>query len=174
MNPIQRSVFLVATISIAAALGCATSREAASDVPRHPFPRWVSHLESGRTPIEEVLGVFGQPAEIEEPRAGTVIWRYAYAEIHWSPGDPRRPEVAADGTPIPEEPPFSARALDAAKKTGRFLDALLFYPPTQPERVRRERLPATVHRLEVAFDAEGTLTRFHYAPRDEYVGVRRR
>lgn len=152
--------------------GCASSPVDTTEAPRHPFPRWVSHLESGQTQVDQVEETFGTPVEIEEHANGTMIWRYRYEEIHWSPNDPRRPEVAADGTPLPFEPNWQSRTLDALRDTGDALDRLLFYPPIQPKRHRKRSLPATIHDLELVFAADGELRSYRYAPRAGIVLLR--
>ena len=158
---------------VALALGCAASEPRdEAPLPRHPFPTWVSHLETERTDIEEVRLVFGEPAEIEERRRGETRWRYAFREIHWAANDPDRPEVAADGTRVPRERSDWDRFRDGAADFGDFLDRLLFYPASRPERPERRTLPATIHELELVFEQDGTLRRYRYAPRQALVSVR--
>ncbi|MBB83065.1 MAG: hypothetical protein CL931_04560 [Deltaproteobacteria bacterium] len=155
------------------AVGCATGgTNAAETVPAHPFPRWVSYLETGVTPIAEVAAVFGDPAEIEEAVRGGLRWRYAYAEIHWAPDDPDRPAVTADGRPVEAEPTWVDQAAKGLAKTGRFLEGLVVYPPRQPKGPRMRTMDATVHDLELRFDVEGVLAHYRYAPRQDRVRIR--
>ena len=155
------------------AAGCASVEPPMEGpLPRHPFPRWVSHLESGSTDVEEVRLVFGEPAEIEEHRRGVILWRYAFEEVHWSANDPDRPEIAADGTRTPRTRTRWTRARDDVMAFGRFLDRLLYYPASRPTRPSARTMPATVHALELSFRDDGTLERYRYAPRSELVVVR--
>ena len=160
----------IAILLVLASFGCATSG-ADGDVPAHPFPRWVAALEPGVTGLEEIEAIFGRPAESEESVRGGLRWRYAFAEIHWAADDPDRPAVAADGQPIEKEETWVDRAEVGLAKTGRFLDALLFYPPRQLRGPRTRSLDATVHVLEVRFTTEGLLDDYRYAPRRERVRV---
>ncbi|GEM_PF-5329559 len=154
-------------------LGCATKPPVQAEaVPAHPFPRWVSHLETGVTEISEIQAVFGAPIEIEQHRGGGLAWRYAYSEVHWAANDPDRPQVAADGRPV-EAPPLTIqeRVLDGLKATGEFLDQLLYYPPRQPAGPKMRTMPVTRHRLELVFDGEGVLERFLYSPQPDRARV---
>lgn len=153
------------------AIGCATSAPSPEPLPRHPFPRWVSHLEPGHTDIEDVRATFGTPSETEEDFTGRVVWRYAYPEIRWSPLDPRRPEIAADGRPIEEPPTWGQRAMQALDATTHTLDRLLFYPPTQPGRRKSKMRPATIHALELEFGSDGRLRRHRYTTREDFVSL---
>lgn len=153
-------------------VGCATQKTGEPEaIPAHPFPRWVSHLETGTTGIDEVAAVFGSPAQVEQRALGGLHWRYAYAEVHWAAEDPDRPAVAADGRPIEAEETWVDVAADGLAKTGRFLDGLLFYPPRQPRDSRSRMMNATIHELELRFTKEGVLEHYRYAPRSGRVRV---
>ena len=168
----MRSIRIVLLTCLAFGVGCATSPTTTTEpLPRHPFPRWVSHLETERTDIEEVRPVFGEPIEIEE-RRGETRWRYALREIHWAPDDPDRPEVAADGTRRPRTPTTWEQVEDGFEAAGSAIGKLIFYPATRPSRPRTRSMPATIHELELRFREDGTLRRYRYAPREERVQFR--
>lgn len=144
-------------------LGCATT-DGEEPLPAHPFPSWVGQLESGSTPASSVRQRFGAPDEIEQSARGGEIWRYTFREVHWPEEDPMRPVVGADGTVGPREPSTWNRIGKSFRRAGAFMDWLFFYPPRQPRPPRTRRLPATVHELELVFELDGTLRRFHYVP----------
>ncbi len=159
-------------VSLVLSFGCATAQTNPEEpLPRHPFPRWVSHLEPERTDIDEVLLVFGDPVEIEVPRRGETRWRYALREIHWAPNDPDRPAIAADGTRTPRTPTTWDRVGDGFASAGSFVKALLVYPAPRASRPKARSMPATIHALELSFADDGTLRRYRYAPRNEHVLV---
>ena len=141
-------------------------------LPRHPFPHWVGELEAGETEIDRVRARFGDPAEIEVLGPGTIRWRYAYSEVHWSSDDPDRPEIAEDGTLRPRVPGRWDRVKAGARATGRFIDRTFVYPAPRVRQPAARSLPATVHHLELAFDTDGKLLRYRYAPQSEQVIVR--
>ena len=158
--------------AVALSVGCATTgSDEAGEVPAHPFPRWVSHLETGVTEIGAVAAIFGDPREIEQSVRGGLRWRYAYAEVHWAPDDPNRPAVAADGLPIEAEETWVDRTAEGFAATGRFLDGLLFYPPRQPRGPRTRTMDATIHELELRFTVEGVLEDYRYTPRRDRIRV---
>ncbi len=82
-------------LALAGCAGTPPPEEAEAARPRHPFPRWVAALETGRTERASVLEVFGEPEEIEAQGQGAQTWRYAYPEILWAPSDPDRPVATA-------------------------------------------------------------------------------
>jgi len=148
----------------AALVGCASRPVEEEARPRHPFPKWVSYLETGKTDINEVLAVFGEPREMEERHGSGPAWRYVMAEIHWTADDPMRPEVASDGTPVPYVPTFGERAAKQFDRALTFVDRLVFYPPAREREPRSRHLPATIHDLELFFGSDGTLRRYRYTP----------
>lgn len=123
------------------------------------------------TGIAEVTGLFGDPASVEQRVRGGLIWRYAYAEVHWAVDDPDRPAVAADGTPAEAEETWVDVAAEGLASTGRFLDGLLFYPPRQPRGPRMRTMNATIHDLELRFTTEGVLEHYRYVPRNGQVRI---
>jgi hypothetical protein len=141
-------------------------------LPRHPFPGWVDALEVGQTERAAVRERFGDPAEIAVGGPGAITWRYAYSEIHWAPSDPDRPEIAADGTPLPRTPGTWDRVKSGASAAGRFFDEVFVYPAPRTPQPAARSMPATVHHLELAFDGEGRLLRYRYTPQSEQVVVR--
>ena len=163
-------VVLLAVVGLG--LGCATTgNDEAGEIPAHPFPRWVSHLETGETGMDEVASVFGNPGEIQQSVRGGLRWRYAYAEVHWAPDDPSRPAVAADGRPIEAEETWVDRTVEGIAATGRFLDGLLFYPARQPRGPRTRTMDATIHELELSFTVDGVLDHYRYTPRRDRIRV---
>lgn len=153
-------------------LGCANGRTGEAEaVPNHPFPRWVSQLETGVTGIDEVAAVFGNPAQVEQRARGGLHWRYAYAEIEWAADDPDRPAVAADGRPIREEETWVDVVAETLVETRRFLDGLLFYPAHQPRGARTRMMNAKIHDLELRFTTEGVLEHYRYTPRRDRIRV---
>lgn len=152
------------------ALGCARTTVVTA-IPHHPFPIWVSHLETGRTDVREVLAVFGEPAEIEERVRGGTTWYYAYEEVHWASKDPNRPQYGRDGAPLPHRPSTGELTGAGLKAAGRIFDRLFFYPGAQPKPPPERPMPATVHALELDFGPAGTLDRYYYAPRQDTVRV---
>ncbi len=145
-------------------VGCARPGLEGTALPAHPFPRWVSELEPGKTRIEALRDRFGPPDEIETRARGERVWRYAFTEIEWPLGDPDRPVVAADGTRVPRAPTPFERIGDGFRAVGLWIDGAIFFPPRQPRPPVHRSLPATIHRLEVVFDVDGTLRRVHYRP----------
>ena len=133
----------------------------------------MSHLETGKTDVDEVFVVFGEPSGIEERQAAGTIWRYAHPEIHWEADDPTRPDVASDGTPVPYEPSFAEGSAKRFNRAVRFVDRLAFYPPTREREPASRRLPATIHELELYFGPEGTLRRYRSTPTPGFERVRR-
>ena len=172
-NRIGRAMGLLALVSMMlGTTACATSTgESDEALPRHPFPRWVSRLESGRSEIDEVAAIFGDPVEIQESTRGGATWRYLTREIHWAPNDPERPEVAADGTRTPRVPTWQKQVRVSLRATTDFLGGLLLYPAPRPRGAEQRSLPATIHELELVFGPDGTLRRYHYAPRAALVKV---
>lgn len=148
-------------------LGCALPPSELEPLPRHPFPRWVQKLETGpgetASDTASVRKRFGEPDEQLQMPTGGRIWRYRFAEVRWPDDDPDRPVVAANGKPGPRP----TTALDdvgyALTRFGAWLDWLMFYPPKQPRPASPRWLPATIHALELEFDLEGRLARYHYA-----------
>ena len=145
--------------------GCA-SLEEPPPLPAHPFPRWVSQLETGSTQAEEIEARFGSPDSVEESVRGGVTWRYAFSEIEWPDDDPLRPSVASDGSLVPPKPSAFHKASRFLGKGLSFFDRMVSYPASQPRKIRKRRLPATIHQLEVRFRPDGTLRHFVYAPVD--------
>lgn len=157
-------------IAVLALAGCAgTPAGEIEEPPAHPFPRWVAHLETGRSDVAEVRVVFGDPAEIEQHHRRGLVWRYAYPEVRWTANDPDRPRVAADGTLLESEPDAWDRVVAGVAATGRFLDRLLFYPATRVAQPSSRVRPATIHDLELAFSEEGVLEHLVYVPRSGFV-----
>ncbi len=153
-------------VLVCAAVGCAQKGEPAGAeeaMPAHPFPRWVLELESGVSTLASVRTRFGEPLEIESRPRGGVVIRYAFPEVHWPADDPMRPEISAEGLPVAASPSAWKRFRQALSRFGSWFDATFYYPARQPRPPRQRLLPATVHELEVVFDAQGLLERFDYA-----------
>lgn len=168
----DRLVFVIAA-ALLALVGCAHDGSEAEEqaLPADPFPRWVGELETGETRIDEVADRFGEPVEREATPRGRVIWRYAYAEIHWPENDPMRPVVSADGVVGPREPTFFERFGKAWFATFAWIDWAFYYPPRQPRPPRQRGLPATIHSLELTFGHDGKLERYRYSPFEGTVRV---
>lgn len=134
--------------------------------PVHPFPIWVSQLETGVSRADDVRERFGEPYEIEASPRGGLVWRYAFPEFHWPPGDPDNPAVSSD------ERVTSRGALSLAEvgrwfgRMGQAFGKLVLFPPAQPRPARLRHLPARIHDLDLEFTPDGTLRRFRYAPRE--------
>ena len=111
--------FVVFGIAAMLASACATPAQEHS-LPAHPFARWVTELETGRSKMHDILDRFGSPDEIEESVRGGAIWRYAFSEIDWPKDDPLRPVVAADGTLGPRAPSTWARIGHGFRTAGRW------------------------------------------------------
>jgi hypothetical protein len=150
------------------ALGCAQQAQVAEEaevfLPRHPFPQWVGQLKAGESNTESVIARFGPPDQIESRARGGQIWRYRLEEIQWPEDDPNRPMVSAEGD-------FKRRAskgIESARKWGKgaagWMDRTFFFPPRQPRPAAIRTLPATLHRLELVFEADDLLSDFRYAP----------
>lgn len=167
-HPLLAALLAVVVLS----LGCAkTGSDEAGEVPAHPFPRWVSQLETGVTGIDEVTSLFGDPRKIEQSVRGGLRWQYTYAEVLWAPDDPSRPAVGADGRPIEAEETWVDRTAEGFAATGRFLDGLLFYPGRQPRGPRTRMMDATIHELELRFSVAGVLEDYRYTPRRDRIRV---
>lgn len=159
----RMSIGVLPGFLLAGVLACAQPGVEDPALPAHPFPRWVSELESGQT-VEAVRDRFGPPDEIEMNARGERVWRYAFTEIEWPADDPDRPVVSEDGGAGPPAPSAFARIGDGFRAVGLWIDGAFFFPPRQPRPPARRSLPATIHRLEVVFGADGTLRRVHYRP----------
>lgn len=121
---------------------------------------------------------FGEPDEIEDSVRGGMIWRYAFAEIHWPADDPDRPSRAADGPAevkqpsaqkqpsVQKEPSRLAALGEAISGFARFVGGWVFYPGTQPRPPRSRRLPARIHALALVFAPDGKLHEYRYAPEE--------
>ncbi|MFO0691708.1 MAG: hypothetical protein U0900_23635 [Myxococcota bacterium] len=159
---------------VLALAGCATRPGDVEPLPQHPFPRWVGELEVGKSDAGSVRERFGEPDAIEQSVRGGLVYRYRFAETHWPDDDPDRPVVGADGK-LWRRPNTKAEDVGAEISAfGEWLDWLLFYPPKQSRPPRRRSLPATIHDLELAFDLEGKLVRYRYAPREGLAPIRPR
>jgi hypothetical protein len=140
-------VFAIFFLSSAFSLGCAPRPGDLEPLPRHPFPKWVQKLETGKSDQTSVRERFGEPDVVEQTVMGGRVWRYRFAEVQWPDTDPDRPDVG-----------------DSIASFGEWLDWLMFYPPKQPRPATARWLPATIHDLELDFDLEGRLVRYRYAP----------
>ena len=147
-------------------LGCAPRPGELEPLPRHPFARWVSKLEAGKSDIESVRQRFGEPDSVEQSVRGGLIYRYRFAEVSWPDADPDRPVVGATGKVRPRSKTLLEDVGDSIADFGGWLDWLMFYPPKQPRPVGPRWLPATIHDLELAFDLEGKLVRYRYIPEE--------
>jgi len=169
------AVAAAAAIALAGA-GCAPPPAELEPLPRHPFPSWVDGLEVGKSDLGSVRERFGEPDDREATVTGGLVWRYRFAEVHFPDDDPDRPVVGADGRLRPRPNTKLEDVGHSIAEFGRWLDWLMFYPPKQPRPPRRRWLPATLHSLELDFDGEGRLVRYHYVPeegRAPIVAVRR-
>lgn len=157
-----------------AVAGCATRPGDVEPLPQHPFPRWVSELEVGKSDVASVRERFGEPDAVEQSVRGGTIYRYQFAETRWPDDDPDRPVVGADGK-LWRRPNTKAEDVGAEiAAVGDWLDWLMFYPPKQPRPATRRWLPATIHDLELGFDLEGKLVRYRYTPKDGRAPIRPR
>ncbi|MFK7898323.1 MAG: hypothetical protein AB8G23_20990 [Myxococcota bacterium] len=163
-----RVVFGLLLLTQALLFGCAKPAEIEGQaevfLPRHPFPQWVGNLKAGESDAKSVMARFGSPDEIENRARGGQIWRYRLEEIQWPENDPRRPNISMDGE-------FKSRAsssIASAKKWSEgaagWFDRTFFFPPKQPRPAAIRMLPATVHRLELVFEADDLLSDYRYAP----------
>lgn len=149
-------------------LGCVKQAQVQDEaevfLPRHPFPQWVGKLKSGESDTESVTARFGPPDEIENRARGGQIWRYKLEEIQWPEDDPNRPYISAEG----ETKLRPASRVDSARSWSKgatgWIDRNLFFPPPQPRPPAIRMLPATVHRLELVFEADEILSDYRYAP----------
>ncbi|MEZ4281835.1 MAG: hypothetical protein R3F21_19705 [Myxococcota bacterium] len=155
-------------------IACAPRPGELEPLPRHPFPRWVSKLEPGKSDVESVRGRFGEPDLVESTVMGGLVWRYRFAEVRWPDADPDRPVVAANGKVVPRTNSKLEDVGDSIAEFGSWLDWLMFYPPKQPRPVAPRWLPATIHALELEFDREGRLVRHRYAPEPGRAPIPRR
>ncbi len=159
-------IALVLTMSLA--LGCAkqvqVEEEAEVFLLRHPFPQWVGKLKSGESDSESVLARFGPPDEIENRARGGQIWRYNLEEIQWPEDDPNRPNISAEGELKRRPSTQIESAWSWTKGAAGWFDRTFLFPPRQPRPAAVRMLPATVHRLELVFEADEILSDFRYAP----------
>ena len=161
----KNRIYLLVVFGWVAVLAAACAKPVVVEpLPLHPFPSWVSTLESGQTELEEVRERFGPPDEIEASVRGGTIWRYAFKEIDWPQDDPMRPVVAADGSVGPRTPSGFSRVGHGFRTAWLWIDRAIFFPPRQTRPPRTRRLPATVHHLELFFGVGGKLHRFRYTP----------
>lgn len=167
---VQRTAKAMAWILMALVLtlGCAKQAQVEAEevvfLPRHPFPQWVGKLKTGESDVESVITRFGPPDEIENRARGGQIWRYQLEEIQWPENDPNRPEISAEGE-IKLRPATRAEsARNWSKGAAGWIDRNLFFPPPQPRPAAIRMLPATVHRLELVFEADDILSDYRYAP----------
>lgn len=156
--------FAIVLLSSALSLGCAPRPGELEPLPRHPFPKWVRKLETGRSDQASVRDRFGEPDVVEQSVMGGMVWRYRFAEVEWPDVDPDRPVVGANGKVVPRPNTKLEDVGDSIAGFGEWLDWLMFYPPKQPRPVAPRWLPATIHDLELDFDLEGRLVRYRYAP----------
>lgn len=147
-------------------LGCAPRPGELEPLPRHPFPRWVSKLEAGKSDVESVRQRFGEPDAVEQSVRGGLVYRYRFAEVRWPDADPDRPVVGARGKLGPRPNTKLEDVGGTIVEVGDWLDWLMFYPPKQPRPVAPRWLPATIHDLELNFDLEDKLVRYRYAPEE--------
>ena len=140
-------------------------------IPGHPFSRWVSELEPGKTEIEAIRERFGPPDEISQSVRGDTIWRYAYREIDWPAGDSMRPVVSSNAPKPSAGAEFLAGVGRGFLSARRWIDGYIYFPPRQDRGPRSRRLPATIHSLQVEIGPDDTLTRFHYAPKAGVVSI---
>lgn len=158
---------LAAGLAVAVlALGCAPRPGELEPLPRHPFSRWVSKLEPGKSDVESVRQRFGEPDSVEQSVRGGLVYRYRFSEVRWPDADPDRPVVGASGKLGPRPNTKLEDVGDSIAEFGDWLDWLMFYPPKQPRPVAPRWLPATIHDLELDFDLAGKLVRYRYAPEE--------
>jgi hypothetical protein len=157
-------VFAIFFLSSAFSLGCAPRPGDLEPLPRHPFPKWVQKLETGKSDQTSVRERFGEPDVVEQTVMGGRVWRYRFAEVQWPDTDPDRPVVGANGRVVPRPNTKLEDVGDSIASFGEWLDWLMFYPPKQPRPATARWLPATIHDLELDFDLEGRLVRYRYAP----------
>ena len=151
-------------VAMICGVGCAPRPAELEPLPRHPFPKWVGKLETGQSDQASVRERFGEPDERLETPLGGRVWRYRFAEVRWPDDDPDRPVVGANGKVVPRPNTKLEDVGESIAAFGEWLDWLMFYPPKQPRPVAPRWLPATIHALELEFDLEGRLVRYHYAP----------
>lgn len=160
-------VALVGLLGVSLALsGCSKRVADLSEAPPHPFPEWVATLETGSANLDSVRERFGLPDEIEAGVRGETIWRYAYPEVRWPAGEPRKSSSGGAER-------VRARGALSLAEIGRKLSAigdrfaaLVNYPPAQPRVSKGRRLPARIHDLELVFSQAGLLQSLRYAPRE--------
>lgn len=165
---VSRWIRATLLVALLLASGCAkkvqVEQEAEVFLPRHPFPQWVGKLKAGDSDTEGVMARFGTPDEIENRARGGQIWRYKLEEIQWAEDDPHRPNISAEG----EFKRRPATQLESAwgwtKGAAGWFDRTFYFPPRQPRPAAIRMLPATVHRLELVFEADEILSDFRYAP----------
>lgn len=159
---------------VVALAGCAPLPAHQEPLPKHPFPRWVAKLEVGKSDTKSVRRRFGDPDAIEMQPTGAIVFRYRYPEYVWPDADPDRPVVGADGRVVSAPRPKSQDVRDSVAYTRSWIERLLFFPPEQPRPVRRRSLPATLHDLELEFDAKGRLVHYRYETTEGHALVRKR
>lgn len=161
-------------VVLALLLGCAPQPDELQPLPRHPFPRWVSKLEPGKSDEASVRQRFGEPDGVEQSVRGGLVYRYRYAEVRWPDADPDRPVVGANGKVRRRQDTALEDVGEAIAGFGDWLDWLMFYPPKQPRPVAPRWLPALIHDLELDFDLEGKLVRYRYVPEEGRAPIPRR